>query len=690
MSRLKIILRGTQISEIGLSPEREYIGGRKDSCDIRLQPEKGISREHFNLKFEDNKWKISSLSRFGEIYSLGQRIESAFLDHGQSFQIPPYEFNYVEINDEVGFDNSKSDVQDISENERTVIGAVQQVPYIKMLSSKGEVREMLRLEFGEIWVAGRDSSCQIIIPDQRVSRRQFEIRKINGIYTIIDMDSVNGTFVNGSVVSSTDPVPLKSGDAITVLDNTMYFELHDPNFQYRIDRIDIPAFQINQDIEDVNFENNEYENNENIAAENYNQLDTDSINDQLNPSFNNLDPNQLNISGGPFTGLPSDQLNSENQYYSFQPSETAAPTKNLFEKFKSNKPLLILTVILFLGSMYMLSEYLNQPAELTIAKKSVNAADPFSQLTEAQQKEVQELYDKVQSEMIQGKYDMAKEDLAKIHKIIPTGYQDSKEKYSQVIENEQTIIEQKAQEEAEKARLESEEKIKKNISECEKLVNRDLTEDKMANCLAEALALNPEHPDVMRLIKTARKMTEDRKSKDQEETFVNAQIKELDQIFDAAENLRKAGYPYKAIKAYSKVIESTLPDPKKMKTKAKNKIIFIEETIKTHTDANLKNAEQFIKDGKLKLAVKALNDALQYDPDNRSLKDKSEKYTNELRLQAMAIYQESIIDENFGYVEGNETRPGAKDKWKKIIDLDLEDGEYYRKAYVKLKKYGVF
>ena len=138
------------------------------------------------------------------------------------------------------------------------------------------------------------------------------------------------------------------------------------------------------------------------------------------------------------------------------------------------------------------------------------------------------------------------------------------------------------------------------------------------------------------------------------------------------------------------VIASTLPDPKKLKSKSKSKISFIEETIKKRTDENLKNAETFIKDGKLKYAVKALNEAVVYDPDNRSLKERVDQYSNELRLQAMAIYQESIIDESFGYVDGNETRPGAKDKWKRIIEIDSDDGEYYRKAYIKLKKYGVY
>lgn len=251
MARLKVLLRGAQISEIVLQNEKEYIGGRKEGSDIRLQAEKGISREHFKLKFIDGKWTIQAVSRFGDIFSLGQKIEQAGLEHGQSFQIPPYEFQLLEVPDsEIGFSSSDR-AQAVDENEKTVIGVAPQVPYIKIVNSNGDTREMLRLEVGEVWVAGRDPSCQIIIPDQRVSRRQFEIHKMNGAYTIIDLASVNGTFLNGSPVSSTDPQSLKSGDAITVLDNMMYFELHDPNFKYKVEKIDIPPIQIEQPEADI-------------------------------------------------------------------------------------------------------------------------------------------------------------------------------------------------------------------------------------------------------------------------------------------------------------------------------------------------------------------------------------------------------------------------------------------------------
>ena len=97
MSRLKVLLRGTTISELILSPEKEYVGGRKEGCDIRLQAEKGISREHFKLKFADGNWQVIAISRFGDVFSLGQKVEQIELQHGQSFHVPPYDFTFLDL-----------------------------------------------------------------------------------------------------------------------------------------------------------------------------------------------------------------------------------------------------------------------------------------------------------------------------------------------------------------------------------------------------------------------------------------------------------------------------------------------------------------------------------------------------------------------------------------------------------------
>jgi hypothetical protein len=62
---------------------------------------------------------------------------------------------------------------------------------------------------------GRDISCDIVINDRQVSRvhAQIKICKSNSP-AIIDLNSKNGTYVNGEIIS--EPVQLKDGDEIKI------------------------------------------------------------------------------------------------------------------------------------------------------------------------------------------------------------------------------------------------------------------------------------------------------------------------------------------------------------------------------------------------------------------------------------------------------------------------------------------
>lgn len=685
MSRLKVLLRGAQISDLNLSPDREYIGGRKESCDIRLQPEKGISREHFKLKFEEGRWVLISMSRFGEIFSLGQRVDSTPLEHGQIFQVPPYEFIYSEIPDSATED-SKLEIP-AGENESTVIGVAPQVPYVKIMNSDGQVREMLRLEVGDVWASGRDPSCQIIIPDQRVSRRQFEIRKINGSYTIIDLGSVNGTFLNGSPISSTDPQPLKSGDAITVLDNTMYFELHDPNFQYRMERIEVPPLQMQNVVEEIPeiaseeaIPEGEYEPNQD---ENYPQeVEQEYYQEQLDPN------------GSPFTGLPTDQM--PNNFYNFQQGQEAASQPppltagNAWERLKNNKPVFISVILLIFISLYFASEIFNPPASPVQKVETVTSDDPFSRLKPEEQENVEMWYKDAERELRQQKFTEAKEKLDKIHKLLQLGYKDSKLYENEALNGEQTMLAQVDAQEQERKRQEAEATLKSTLEQCRTAITSETTVDGIQMCLAPAKEIDPANAEAESMIEQVRKMISDREMKVETERLAKTQQEELRELFNRAEKVHETGFPKKAIKAYREVIDSPLPDPEDLKGIAADRIKLIEKKIAQRNTNNINNAEVYLKEGKLKEGILALRAALEFDPDNKVIKDKIERHSNDLRNQVKVLYQESIIDENFGYVDGAESRPGAKDKWKKIIEIDLEDGDYYRKAYIKLKRYGVF
>lgn len=63
-------------------------------------------------------------------------------------------------------------------------------------------------------VIGRDPSCDIVLPDRLVSRRHALVARDPEGYTIQDLDSKNGTFLNGLPV--TEATRLQDGDEIQV------------------------------------------------------------------------------------------------------------------------------------------------------------------------------------------------------------------------------------------------------------------------------------------------------------------------------------------------------------------------------------------------------------------------------------------------------------------------------------------
>ena len=67
---------------------------------------------------------------------------------------------------------------------------------------------------GEVVVLGRQRGCDLIVRDERASRRHVELKRIgDGIYRLCDLGSANGTYVDGT--RATD-VELKGGEEIRI------------------------------------------------------------------------------------------------------------------------------------------------------------------------------------------------------------------------------------------------------------------------------------------------------------------------------------------------------------------------------------------------------------------------------------------------------------------------------------------
>lgn len=81
------------------------------------------------------------------------------------------------------------------------------------------VRERRRIKLGaDPCSIGRDPQNDVVLDDRAISRKHAEIRLRLGRYTLYDLQSTNGTFVNGRRVAE---VVLADGDRITISGNDL-------------------------------------------------------------------------------------------------------------------------------------------------------------------------------------------------------------------------------------------------------------------------------------------------------------------------------------------------------------------------------------------------------------------------------------------------------------------------------------
>ena len=64
-------------------------------------------------------------------------------------------------------------------------------------------------------VIGRDAESDIQIDERQVSRQHAEIAYTPQVYTLRDLGSKNGTFMNGQAISQ-EPQPIRDGDEIGI------------------------------------------------------------------------------------------------------------------------------------------------------------------------------------------------------------------------------------------------------------------------------------------------------------------------------------------------------------------------------------------------------------------------------------------------------------------------------------------
>jgi DNA-binding winged helix-turn-helix (wHTH) protein len=83
-----------------------------------------------------------------------------------------------------------------------------------ILASEGELAGQQWAIDQDPFIIGRGSDCNIVLPERQVSRHHVKITRDNGQYFLHDLQSKNGTHLNG--VQVTGSAPLQDGDEIQI------------------------------------------------------------------------------------------------------------------------------------------------------------------------------------------------------------------------------------------------------------------------------------------------------------------------------------------------------------------------------------------------------------------------------------------------------------------------------------------
>ena len=80
----------------------------------------------------------------------------------------------------------------------------------------------------DVLVFGKSSAVDVNIDNTYVSRRQFQIRRQDDVFFITDLDSTNGTFLNGERLTSQQERRLRDQDLIGMAGDQVLFRFLDP------------------------------------------------------------------------------------------------------------------------------------------------------------------------------------------------------------------------------------------------------------------------------------------------------------------------------------------------------------------------------------------------------------------------------------------------------------------------------
>jgi len=175
-----LALRSNQQEDIVL--QGQLCVGRDLDCDVHISDHR-ISRQHAIISATVKGVLVEDLSSSNGTFINGQRIvQPTLIKPGDLLSFHNLEFQTVNIS--------------AANSECLVL--------------RSDFQDAIELQ-GTLYV-GRDLDCQVYIPNQRISRKHSRITVTSTNVLLEDLNSTNGTFVNGLKIEQ--PTSIKIGDQL--------------------------------------------------------------------------------------------------------------------------------------------------------------------------------------------------------------------------------------------------------------------------------------------------------------------------------------------------------------------------------------------------------------------------------------------------------------------------------------------
>lgn len=213
----KVVIKkdGEKILEHEIDKDAINIG-RHQSNDIVLDDRK-VSRKHAQIKREDDVFTIEDMKSSGGTEVNGKKITSKQIFTGDVIKIADYELHFssgLRGEERTVFDDEKTAFDD--DRTKFYEEPVAKLVVIRAKNLEGDISVE-----GEV-VLGRGDEADIQLEDERASRKNCKIAMVNNNFVITDLESANGTFVNGEKITEKE---LQNGDKIQIGNSVFEFKM---------------------------------------------------------------------------------------------------------------------------------------------------------------------------------------------------------------------------------------------------------------------------------------------------------------------------------------------------------------------------------------------------------------------------------------------------------------------------------